>query len=89
MLSRLIQKRCRYSSLKKFEDASDTALHFMRTHLRVPGQMAKCGQPSNWWVLLFLQKLVPGQSAANPRMSLPNLVILGQTILEIFESPTL
>ena len=34
--------------------------------LSAPGQMAKCGQPSNCSVLLFLQKLEYGQSAANP-----------------------
>ena len=29
--SRLIQKRCWYSSLEKFEDAFDTALDLMQT----------------------------------------------------------
>ena len=54
---RLIRKRCRYSSLEKFEDAFDITLHFMQKYSSLPGKMAKVwatqysvGALENWHI---------------------------------------
>ena len=66
MPPRLIWKRCQIFFTGEIRRRLWHCVTLNVKNLSIPGQMAKCAQPSNWWALLFAQKLTYGHSAAYP-----------------------